>query len=472
MRLTGLTSFGAEGGPALGDPGFRADHNVRYACAAGAMVKAIASEAWVERLARHGILSFFGSGGCSLARTGEAIDHLQRMLPPDAPWGINFLHNFLFPDQEETFVDLLLARDVRRVEASAFIQVTPALVRYRLTGATRDANGRAIPRHRVMAKLSRPEVARQFMAPAAPAIVAALAEAGRISPAEAALAPELPLADDICAEADSGGHTDRRPAWTLVPHFLDLRDEMARQTGLHQKVRVGAAGGIGTPAAIAAAFMLGADFVMTGSINQCTPEAGTSDAVKDMLARADIADFDIAPAGDMFEIGAKVQVLKRGTLFPGRAQRLFDLYTRHGSLDDIPAATMTEIETRWFGRSTDAVWAETAAYYRRAAPTELAAAEANPKKRMAMVFRWYFIHTNRLAIDGRPEDKTNFQIHCGPAMGALNNWLRGTDLEDWRNRHVDVLTDRLMSAATTHFTTRANSALTQSCPRPAYPAIR
>ncbi len=419
------------------------------------MVKGIASEAWVERLARNQILSYFGSGGCSSARIADAIDHLRNALPPDAPWGMNFLHNFLFPDQEDTFVDLLLARDVRRVEASAFIQVTPALVRYRLTGAFRNPSGRATPRNRVMAKLSRPEVARQFMAPPSPAIVATLLTQGRLTATEAALAPELPLADDICAEADSGGHTDRRPAWTLVPHFLDLRDEIAAQTGLRQRVRIGAAGGIGTPSAIAAAFMLGADFVMTGSINQCTPEAGTSDAVKDMLARAGIADFDIAPAGDMFEIGAKVQVLKRGTLFPGRAQRLFELYTRHTGLDDIPPATITEIETRWFGRPIATVWAETAAYYRRAAPTELAAAEANPKKRMAMVFRWYFVHTNRLAMEGRPEDKTNFQIHCGPAMGALNQWLRGTDLEDWRARHVDILTDRLMTAATIHFDTMA-----------------
>ena len=438
----------------LGDPFFLRDHGTRLAYCAGAMVKGIASEALVARLAGRGILGYFGTDGCTTARVAEAIDHLQQRLAPDAPWGMNFLHNFLFPQQEETLVDLLLARDVRRVEASAFIQVTPALVRYRLTGLARDAGGVAVPRNRVMAKLSRPEVARQFMAPADPAITAALAAEGRISAMEAELAREIPLADDICAEADSGGHTDRRPAWTLIPHFVALRDEIAAATGLKQRVRIGAAGGIGTPEAVAAAFMLGADFVMTGSINQCTPEAGTSDAVKEMLARADIADFDIAPAGDMFEIGAKVQVLKRGTLFPGRAQRLFELYTRHASLDEIDPAVLREIETRYFGRTAEAVWDETAAYYRRAAPSELAAALANPKKRMAMIFRWYFIHTNRLAMEGEPQHKTNFQIHCGPAMGAANRWLKGTELEDWRARHVDLLADRLMSEAAQVFEAR------------------
>ena len=39
----------------LGDAGFRADHGVRYAYAAGAMGNGIASEEWVIRLARSGI---------------------------------------------------------------------------------------------------------------------------------------------------------------------------------------------------------------------------------------------------------------------------------------------------------------------------------------------------------------------------------------------------------------------------------
>ena len=431
----------------LGDAGFRAAQGVRLAYVVGAMVKGIASEAMLERLARRGLLGFFGSGGCPLPRVAEAIDRLQARLPPEAPWGVNFLHNFVLPAQEESLVDLLLARGVARVEASAFLQVTPALVRYRLTGLARDAAGRPVPRNRVMAKLSRPEVARQFLAPAPAEIVAALAASNRITSDEAALAPFLPMADDICAESDSGGHTDRRVAYTLVPALARLRDETAARNGLPQRVRIGAAGGLGTPDAIAAAFMLGADFVLTGSINQCTPEAGTSDAVKDLLAQAGIADTDMAPAGDMFEIGAKVQVLKRGTLFPGRAQRLYDFYQRHDGLHEIPSATLAEIEERWFGRSVAEVWAETEAYYRRAAPAELAAAESNPKKRMGMVFRWYFVHTNRLAIEGDAAQRANFQVHCGPAMGALNAWLAGTDLADWRARHVDVLAERLMDGA-------------------------
>jgi trans-AT polyketide synthase, acyltransferase and oxidoreductase domains len=39
---------------------------------------------------------------------------------------------------------------------------------------------------------------------------------------------------------------------------------------------IGLAGGMGTPFAVAAAFVMGADYVLTGSVNQACVEAGTS----------------------------------------------------------------------------------------------------------------------------------------------------------------------------------------------------
>jgi trans-AT polyketide synthase/acyltransferase/oxidoreductase domain-containing protein len=115
------------------------------------------------------------------------------------------------------------------------------------------------------------------------------------------------LADDLCVEADSGGHTDMGVTAVLIPTILRLRDRLQQQYLYTRRVRVGAAGGIGTPEAAACAFLLGADFVLTGSINQCTVEAGMSDVVKDMLQDINVQDTDYAPAGDMFEIGAKIR---------------------------------------------------------------------------------------------------------------------------------------------------------------------
>ena len=119
---------------------------------------------------------------------------------------------------------------------------------------------------------------------------------------------------------------------------------MQEQRSYQDKVRVGAAGGIGSPEAAASAFLLGADFILTGSINQCTVEAGTSDAVKDMLQGIGVRDTAYAPAGDMFEMGSKIQVMKKGVFFPARASKLYDLWRTHGSLDQIDAATRSEVQ--------------------------------------------------------------------------------------------------------------------------------
>ncbi len=435
------------GGERLGSAAFRAAHGLRLAYVAGSMVKGIASVALVRRAAGAGCLAFFGAGGLRPAEVAAAVDALNEDPGPAAPWGVNFLHNMLIPAQEDELVDLLLAKGVSRVEASAFIQLTPALLRYRVSGLEATPEGAVRARHRVMAKVSHPEVARRFLLPPPPAMLDRLLAEGRISRAQARLAAAVPVADDVCVEADSGGHTDKRVSLALFPAIAALRAEVARGFPPAATVRLGLAGGLGAPEAVAAAFVLGAEFVLTGSINQCTPEAGTSDLVKDMLAAADIGDFDMAPAGDMFEIGARVQVLRRGTLFAARGNRLLELYHRHGALEEIDPAVRRDLEAQVFGRPLAAVWEETEAFYRRAAPAELAAAAANPKKRMAMVFRWYFVHSNRLAMAGDPAGRANFQVHAGPALGACNRWLAGTPLADWRARHVDRLARGLMAGA-------------------------
>ncbi len=71
-----------------------------------------------------------------------------------------------------------------------------------------------------------------------------------------------------------------------MPAIIRLRDDMMKKYRYGKTVRIGAAGGIGTPEVAMATFMLGADFIVTGSINQCTVEAATSGLVKDLL-RAD-----------------------------------------------------------------------------------------------------------------------------------------------------------------------------------------
>jgi trans-AT polyketide synthase, acyltransferase and oxidoreductase domains len=431
----------------LGSATFRLTYGVKYAYCAGAMYKGIASKELVVAMGLAGLIGFLGTGGMSLEDVEAAIHHIQANLASGQSYGMNLLANLEQPELEAQTVDLYLRLGVRNVEAAAYMQMSPSLVRYRLKGLTRRADGSVITVNRVIGKVSRPEVAEVFMRPAPRSVVAKLLEAGLVTPEEAELSTQVPMAHDICVEADSGGHTDQGVAFVLMPAMRALRDSIQRELGYVEPMRIGAAGGIGAPEAAAAAFVMGADFIVTGSINQCTVEAGTSEAVKALLQTMNVQDTAYAPAGDMFEIGAKVQVMKKGSFFPARANKLYELYQRHNGLDEIDDKTQAQIQEKYFKRSFADVWAETKAYYSLRDPVKFAAIEKSPKQKMALVFRWYFVHATRLAMRGSEEQKVDYQVQCGPALGAFNQWVKGGALESWRERHVAAIGEMLMQGA-------------------------
>ncbi|MEO3808346.1 ACP S-malonyltransferase [Sphaerisporangium sp. B11E5] len=431
----------------LGSREFREDYGLRHAYLAGSMFKGIASTDLVIRMGKAGLMGFFGAGGLTLAEIEDAIETVKRGLGTGEGFGMNLLYGFDEDGLERDTVELYLKHDVRHVEAAAYPHVTPALVRYRFTGAHRDPSGRPVAVRHVLAKVSRPEVATAFMAPPPEPLLRRLVGRGELTPDEADAAASLPVSEDICVEADSAGHTDGRSPYGLMPAMVSLRDRENTRHGYAKPIRVGASGGLGAPEAVAAAFVLGADFVVTGSVNQCSVEAGTSGEVKDMLAGLDVQDTTYAPAGDMFELGARVQVARKGTLFPARGNKLYQLYRQHAALDDLDGATARTVQDKYFRRSFTEVWDETAAYLAARKPGELSRAESNPRHKMALVFRWYFVNSIRLALAGTPGRRVDYQVHCGPAMGSFNHYARTIGLEDWRDRHVDLIADHLMTGA-------------------------
>jgi PfaD family protein len=430
----------------LGDSGFRADHGLRYAYLTGAMANGIGSADIVEEMGRAGMLGFFGSAGLAPPRVEAAIDRITRNLG-DLPFGFNLIHSPNEPALENAIVDLYLRRGVRLVEASAYLDLTLPVVRYRLHNIHTDAEGRVVTPNSVIVKVSRVEVASKFFAPAPDRLLQELVRRGDLTADQARLAATVPVAQDLTAEADSGGHTDNRPAITLLPTMLALRDRMQAIHRFAQPLRVGAAGGIATPASAAAALAMGADFLVTGSINQACVESGSSDLVREMLAQAEQADVSMAPAADMFEMGVKVQVLKRGTMFAMRAAKLYELYRAHGSLDELPAADRAALEKNLFRAPLEEIWGQTRVYFRQRDPSQIERAERDPKHKMALVFRWYLGQSSRWANAGEPARKLDYQVWCGPAMGAFNEWAKGSFLEQPRNRRVVTLALNLLHGA-------------------------
>ncbi|MDJ0593046.1 MAG: PfaD family polyunsaturated fatty acid/polyketide biosynthesis protein [Pleurocapsa sp. MO_226.B13] len=430
----------------LGDPNFLDFHKVKYAYMTGAMANGIASEKLVIALGQKNILSSFGAAGLVPDRIEKAIKTIQNALPNQA-YCFNLIHS---PNElaiEKRTVYLYLQYKVNTVEASAFLDLTPNIVYYRVAGLSVNSSNQIEIKNKVIAKISRREIATKFLQPAPEKILKQLLNQGLITELQAKLASEVPMADDITVEADSGGHTDNRPLVCLLPSILALRDEIQAKYNYKTPVRVGAAGGIGTPQSALGAFMMGAAYVVTGSINQSCIEAGASEHTKRLLAQAEMTDVMMAPAADMFEMGVKLQVLKRGTMFGMRSQKLFDYYINHNSIEEIPTVEREKLEKQIFRKTLEEVWQDTVTYFNQRDPEQITRAANNPKRKMALIFRSYLGLSSRWSNIGEKGREMDYQVWCGPAMGAFNNWVKDSYLAEPNNRSVVDIGHHIMNGS-------------------------
>jgi PfaD family protein len=419
---------------------FCTQYGLKFPIYLGAMANGIASEALVCAAAEAGYMAIFGSAGLSPQRIAAAVDHCLQS-PHRHRIGFNVIHMPDAPGLEHELVQLFIRKKIHIIEASAFVVPSPALALYKASGLSFE-NGKVMSRNRIIAKLSRPEVAEKFLSPAATAHLDRWVDQGLITPDQRSWAQLRPLADEITVEADSGGHTDRQALVSILPIVVALRDRIYVDSN---RPRIGAGGGIGTPHSILAAFELGAEYVVTGSINQCTVESGTSPVAKAMLAVARSTDVSMAVSADMFEMGTKVQVLKGKTLFAPRAEKLFQLYSQFNSFEEIPEDTRSKIASQFMGDSWESVWEKCVTFWQNRNPKILELAAENPKKKLALLFKYYLGMASRWAIDGIPGKEANYQIWCGQAMRAFNQWVSDTPLSNWENRHVATITDALVT---------------------------
>jgi len=429
----------------LGSKDFKSRYNIKYPYIAGAMAHGISSVELVKAAGNAGMIGFFGAAGLSLSDLGKAILRLKSEAE-NIPYGLNLVFSGN-PEQELAIVNLYLKHNIRLISAAGYLRLTLPLLYYRLKGIFQNSDGKILCPNKIIAKTSRLEIAGQFLSPPPGNMIKQLVEREMISEDEALLAGEIPVADDLTAEADSGGHTDNRAAVSLLPSMIDLRDKLYAQHQYATMPCIGLGGGIATPKAVSAAFAMGADYVLTGSVNQACIESGTSAAVRQMLAKALQTDVIMAPSANMFERGIKVQVLKRGSLFPQRAARLYDIYRTYDDIEQLPDNVKEELEKKIFQNSVESEWQMTQEFFSAYDPAQLEVAEKDPKKKMSLVFRSYLGKSSKWAISGDKTRKKDFQIWCGPAMGAFNEWTHGSFLEHPENREFETVAMNLLFGA-------------------------
>lgn len=425
--VAGATTTGVGSGltaDTLGAASFRERYGLRRAYLLGSLYGGVSGPRMLGAAAKAGLLGFLGTAGLPLSEVERQLRSLADDLGPAGAFGANVHYRHGAPDEEAALVDLLLRHGVPLVEASGFPLMTPALVRFRLKGG------------RILAKVSRSDVAAEFLAPPPERLVARLLASGQVTAEEARAAADRPMADDLCVEADGGWLVNGADLVSLLPVVQRMRDQAAVPG---RRVHVGCAGGLGSPEAVAGAFLLGAEFVLTGSVNQCSVESGTSAEAKDLLQEAREHDVTSAPWGELFEMGVQARFLKRGLFFPARAQRLYEIWRRCDTMDELTAEERNLALERYLGGE-------------RPEPTTASSAEG--KAELTRVFRHYFTRGLRLAAQGDRRAVVDFAVHCGPAMGAYNQVVADTEARSWHARTVESIAETLMEGAVTEIRTR------------------
>lgn len=434
----------SEGSFSLGSKEFVKDYAVKYPYVAGSMCHGISSAQLVIKMAQAGFLSFLGNNGLPLARIQELIITTKKHLYKDENFGINVDYFAGNSSRKMALIDLSIKHGVHVIEVSNYDQIGLELVKYRANGLEMK-NGQITINNKILIKTSLSKTAALFMQPAPLHLLEKLLQQKDITEQQFQLCQQIPMADDICVEGD--GAWINRQAVTMIklPEFMRLRHKFSKkQSNMFKhagQIRIGASGGMGTPEAVAMVFAMGADFIVTGSINQCTVEARISDHAKHILQETTTDDTTYAISGELFESGAKSQIINKGSYFSARAQKLYDIYRLHDGLNDVDKKTKKHIEQHFFQRDCDSIIDEIMTH---ADSKEKAAINNNEKLKMLKVFQWYFNHSRTLAIEGHQKQQKNYQIYCGPSMGAFNQWLEGGPFEKWQNRHVDQIAALLM----------------------------
>jgi len=88
-------------------------------------------------------------------------------------------------------------------------------------------------------------------------------------------------------------------------------------------------------------------------------------------------------------------------------------------------------------------------------PQQIAKANQDPKYKMALIFRWYLGLSSRWANTGDEARQVDYQVWCGPAMGAFNEWTRGSWLAEPAKRNVVTVALNILYGAAV--ATRINS---------------
>ncbi|WP_408895211.1 ACP S-malonyltransferase [Paenibacillus taichungensis] len=426
----------------LGESSFQQVYDVKLSYMVSFLPKGITSAEMIIKLARSNILGFYGASGLPLDRIEQDLTYINKELGKLQPFGVGILGG-AYNSNDQEILKLLLKHKVANLEIQGYKNITPALVQFRAEGLVRDDHGIVSINHRIIAQAKSIEDAEIFLSPAPAYLLEDMVLKGLLSQEKAEWLMNIPMVDDLYVESTITETNRMLDSAVLLPAVIKMRDLRTRSTSW-PRTRIGSAMQIGSPETTGLSFFLGADFVVTRSINQATVEAGLSNMAKSMLDRARDKNSAIVPKVDCFESGEYTMVLHDNMYFAERADLLYRLFYNNDSWYEIDEEERNRIQELYLGQTFEQVQDNLSAILPKSI---LKRAERNGKVAMAHIYYWYLEQAQDLAITGDMRHSGEYHICFDQAAAACNNWLSGTEMETWENRRVDKLAEKLMLEA-------------------------
>ncbi len=113
----------------------------------------------------------------------------------------------------------------------------------------------------------------------------------------------------------------------------------------------------------------------------------------------------------------------------------------------LPQQERLKLEQQVFRSSLDEIWRQTEEHFNARDPHQIERAKDHPKRKMALIFRWYLGLSSRWSNSGEQGREADYQIWAGPAMGAFNDWVKGSYLEEVSKRKTVEVAWHIMSGA-------------------------
>jgi PfaD family protein len=427
----------------LGSARFRHRFGLKYSYIAGGMASAISSKEMVIKLAKSGYLGTYGTNGLDLETIENDLIKIKSIIP-EKPFAFNIVHNIIDDEFEMNLIRMFLKYKINIIEVSSFSDITLPLVYFRVVGMKERLEGGFIIGNKIIAKVGRIEIAEKFLKPAPRNIVNELLRMNLITDRQAQLANKIPMVDAITMEGDSARNSNGGNILYKFPELNKLRDYTLRKNNINYDVFLGAAGGIGSHISAYNMFNIGADYIVTGSINQCSVESGTSDKVKNLLASSMISDIIKAPYFNNLEYSTDIYVLKKGTLFPMRANTLYDFYKKSKTIEELSKDDLIKLEKQIFKKSINTVLHDSKEYFKN---NKLSNIEKLSKETMLLILKWYLTITYNWSKLDDETKQLDYQIWTSPAMGIFNLWVKDTYLENHKNRYVTDIADIILKGA-------------------------